>query len=75
MIKRTWVISFLIVILIFLAMFGAKSFGRNGQDSRKENITSSEKIDEILKDQKDIITRLDDIKKQLDIIKIRASKR
>ncbi|MFH1782944.1 MAG: hypothetical protein ABH848_04950 [Candidatus Omnitrophota bacterium] len=74
MIKRSWIISFLIVALISLGMFSLRSFGKDEQGKKEENIAVSEKIDEILRNQRDIVNRLNDLRQQLDIIRIRASK-
>jgi len=65
-----------IVMVVSLGFFSLKGFGkeqkvRNNSDLR----IVSEKIEEILKNQQDIITHLKDIREQQDIIRIRASRR
>jgi glucosamine 6-phosphate synthetase-like amidotransferase/phosphosugar isomerase protein len=76
MIKRTWILSLLTIALISLSLFALKGFSKEQRtDSKGDMNIISEKIDEILKNQKDIITRLQDIRDQQDIIRIRASRK
>ena len=72
-------VSFLLVFLamiVSLGIFTLKGFGKDEDlEKTQDKRVLSEKIDEILKNQKDIIERLEDIKSELNIIKIRASRK
>jgi len=76
MAKASWFLVLLIALAVSLGFFTLKGFGReeksvSGYDTR----IISEKIDEVLKNQQDIIVRLEDIRSQQDIIRVRASRR
>lgn len=75
MAKRVWVLSLLVAIAISLGIFTLKGF--TGEQAGDENRLKliSEKIDKVLKNQEDIIKRLEDIRQQEDVIRIRASRR
>ncbi len=75
--KKNFILSILIVTTISLGFFTLKGFGKDqgSPDGKKDLRVISEKIQEILKNQQDIIARLEDIRKQQDIIRIRASRR
>jgi len=57
-------------------VFTLKGFGREQKSSSnaKDIKELSEKIDEVLKNQQDIIARLEDVRAQQDIIRVRASR-
>ena len=76
MARGPWFLALLIVSVVSLGVFSLKGFGKEedlgrGQDTK----IVSEKVDEVLKNQQDIIARLEDIREQQDIIRIRASRR
>lgn len=76
MAKKVGLLSLLLVVLTSLGIFTLKGFGKDQRLDNKGDINViSEKIDEILKNQQDIIARLQDIREQQDIIRIRASHR
>ncbi|MFC1623744.1 hypothetical protein ACFL28_00285 [Candidatus Omnitrophota bacterium] len=76
MARKIWRLSLLIVMVISLGVFALKGFGKEKKlEEKNDSSAISEKIDEILKNQQDIIAQLEDIKKELDIIRIRASRR
>jgi len=73
--ERKAALTLFIVGAISLGILTLKGFGKSqklarGDDSR----IVSEKIEEVLKNQQDIIERLEDIRKQQDIIRVRASR-
>jgi preprotein translocase subunit SecF len=74
--RKTYFMVFFSMILISLGFFAFNGFGRDQQFENKANINMiSEKVNEVLKNQKDIIERLKDIRSQQDIIRVRASQR
>ena len=76
MARKAWLLSLLIAMVISLGVFTLKGFGKDENlEKKRDLIFISEKIDKILKNQQDIIARLEDIRKELDIIRIRASRR
>ena len=76
MVRRVLIASVLTVILISLGFFTLKGFGRETNSSKDKDLARvSEKVDEVLKNQQDIIVRLEDIRAQQDVIRIRASQR
>lgn len=76
MAKRAWFLPLLAVTLISLGVFTLKGFGKEQRLDNKGDIdVISEKLDEILKNQQDIIGRLEDIREQQDIIRVRASRK
>lgn len=75
MAKKGYLLSLLAVIIVSLGIFALKGYGKEDRTESKDSRIISEKIEEILKNQKDIVERLKDIRAELDIIKIRASQR
>ena len=74
--RKVGLLSFLIVMIISLGVFTLKSFGKDEKIRNIGNLNAiSEKIEEVLKNQKNIIARLEDIRAQQDIIRVRASRR
>ncbi len=76
MARRAWLLSLFLAIIISLGVFTFKGFGKEQKSSSnaKDIKELSEKIDEVLKNQQDIIARLEDVRAQQDIIRIRASR-
>ena len=77
MARKVWLLSLAIALVVSLGVGALKGFGKDtglGKDGR-EIEELSEKIEESLKNQQDIIARLEDIRNELDIIRIRASRR
>ncbi|MDP6685966.1 MAG: hypothetical protein QGI05_03340 [Candidatus Omnitrophota bacterium] len=79
MAKRAGFSVLFLVVVISLGILSAKGFGKDdysdiSKEERKLSVIS-EKIDEILKNQQDIITRLQDVQEQQDIIRVRASRK
>jgi hypothetical protein len=65
-----------LVVIISLGFFTLKGFGREQGFEKRQDLTAiSGKIEKILRNQQDIITRLGDVREQLDIIRVRASRR
>jgi len=76
MVRKTLRVSLLTVMLISLGFFTLKGFGRETSTSKDKDMAQvSEKVDEVLKNQQDIIARLEDIRQQQDVIRVRASRR
>ena len=76
MMRKIWILSLLGAILISLSIFTFNIFGKeNNQDSKNDAAKLSEKIDRVLKNQEDIIARLTDIRQELDVIRVRASRK
>ncbi|MBU0759638.1 MAG: hypothetical protein KKC66_06130 [Candidatus Omnitrophica bacterium] len=76
MAKKVWLLLPLVIALISLSVFTLKGFGKEQRlDNKGEIDVISEKLDEVLKNQQDIIGRLEDIREQQDIIRVRASHR
>ncbi|MFC1666886.1 hypothetical protein ACFL0P_03345 [Candidatus Omnitrophota bacterium] len=76
MARKAWGFALLLAIVISLGVFTLKGFGKEQKLGGKMDLSAvSEKIDEVLKNQQDIIARLTDIREQQHIIKIRASRR
>ena len=76
MARKSCLLLILIVSLITLGVFAIKGFGKDEKSDKKEDLSIvSEKIEEVLKNQQDIITRLNDIREQQDIIRVRASRK
>lgn len=74
--RKVWILSLLAAIIVSLAVFTFKSFGKENDSSSKSDVTGlSEKIDRVLDNQADIIARLTDIRQELDVIRVRASRR
>ncbi len=69
--KNKLLIVFLIVAIIS-ATFIVYSFGKEPFEGERGIIA---KLEQVLKNQEDIILRLEDIRKQLDIIRVRASRK
>jgi hypothetical protein len=76
MMRKIWILSLVGAILVSLSIFTLNIFGKeNNQDPKNDATKLSERIDRVLKNQEDIIARLTDIRQELDIIKVRASRR
>ena len=76
MVRKTLRVSLLTVMLISLGFFTLKGFSRETSTSKDKDMAQvSEKVDEVLKNQQDIIARLEDIRAQQDVIRVRASRR
>ena len=76
MMRKIWILSLVGAILVSLCIFTFNIFGKeNNQDPKNDATKLSERIDRVLKNQEDIIARLTDIRQELDIIKVRASRR
>nr|MBU1327655.1 hypothetical protein [Candidatus Omnitrophota bacterium] len=76
MMRKVWILSLLGAILVSLSIFTFNIFGKENNQDPKDGVTKlSERIDRVLKNQEDIIARLTDIRQELDIIKVRASRR
>ncbi|MDO8602677.1 MAG: hypothetical protein Q7O04_02375 [Candidatus Omnitrophota bacterium] len=74
--RKIWILSLLAAILVSLSVFTMSTFGKEDISGAKNDVTKlAEKIDRILKNQEDIIARLTDIRQELDVVKIRASRR
>ena len=71
--RKIWILSLLAAIIVSLSVF---TFNLFGSESTKNDVAMlSEKIDRILKNQEDIIARLTGISQELDVIRVRASRR
>ena len=76
MMRKIWILSLLIAILVSLSVFAFNTFGKeDSHDSKNEIKQLSEKIDTVLKNQEGIIAQLTDIRQELDVIRVRASAR
>jgi len=76
MARKAFRLSLFLAMIISLGFFTLKGFGKEQGFEKRHDLTAiSGKIEKILKNQQDIITRLGDIRKQLDIIRVRASRR
>jgi len=76
MMRKVWLLSLLAAILVTLSIFTLNIFGKEEKiDSKSDIKILSEKIEKVLKNQEDIIARLTDIRQELDIIRVRASRR
>jgi len=72
---RKTAFTLFIVAAIFLGIFALNGFGKSQKLAKEDDSRiASEKIEEVLKNQQDIIARLEDIRKQQDIIRVRASR-
>lgn len=74
MARRAWLLSLLVISILSLSFFTLKSFGKEQRKGDADISEVSEKLEEVLRNQKDIIVRLEDIRQQQDIIRIRASR-
>jgi len=76
MAKKIGLLSLVVVIVVSLGVFTLKGLAKEQRREKEYDLeTTSEKIDELLKNQQDIIARLEDIRDQQDIIRIRASRK
>lgn len=75
MARKMWFLSLLLIFVISLGVFTLKSFGKEQYRDQTDVSMISEKIEKVLRNQQDIIVRLEDIRQQQDIIRIRASRR
>ena len=74
--RKIWILSLLAAILVSLGVFTFNSFGKEDSSGPKSDVAKfSEKIDRILKNQEDMIAQLADIRQELDVIRIRASRK
>lgn len=73
MMRKTWFLSLIAAIILSLSIFTFNLFG--GESTKNDVAMLSEKIDRVLKNQENIITKLADIRQELDVIRIRASRR
>ena len=74
--RKIWILSLIAAILVSLSIFTFSTFGKEDSIGQKSDVTKlAEKIDRVLKNQEDIIARLTDIRQELDIIRVRASRR
>ncbi len=68
-------LTLFIVAAISLGIFTLKGFGKSQKlEKEGDSRVVSEKMEEVLKNQQDIIARLKDIREQQDIIRVRASR-
>jgi len=76
MARKALLLSLIGLILISLGFLVIMVFGKEQNLKGNDDINIiSEKIDQVLKNQQDIIERLKDIRAQQDIIRVRASRR
>ena len=76
MARKVWLLALVGVIAISLGVFALKGLAKEQKLEKTKDLSAiSEKIDELLKNQQDIIARLEDIRDQQDIIRIRASRK
>lgn len=73
--KRVWFLSLVIALSVSLIVFAIKCFSKEDVKAEPSVKIIAEKIDRVLQNQEDIIKRLVDISQELDIIRIRASRR
>ena len=74
--RKIWILSLLAAILVSLSIFTYNIFGKEDAVGQKADVTKlAEKIDRVLQNQEDIIARLTDIRQELDVIRVRASRR
>ncbi|NQT74889.1 MAG: hypothetical protein HQ566_00025 [Candidatus Omnitrophica bacterium] len=76
MVRKGFWLSLLVAIMISLGLFTLRGFGKDQRLENTQDLAAvSEKIEEVLKNQQDIIERLGDIRSQQDIIRVRASRK
>ena len=76
MARKAWLLSLIALVIISLGFSVLKGFGKEQKSEKGGSLAViSEKIDEILKNQQDIIERLKDIRAQQYIIRVRASRK
>ena len=74
--RKVWILPLLAAIMMSLAVFTFNIFGKENDSGSKGDVKGlSEKIDRVLDNQADIIARLADIRQELDVIRVRASRR
>jgi len=73
--RKIWLLSLLAAIMVSLGIFTFNIFGKEDIESKNDVTKLSEKIDRVLKNQEDIIARLTDIRQELDVIRVRASRK
>jgi len=74
--RKAWILSLLGAIIVSLGIFTFNTFGKDYNPDQNSDVTRlAEKIDRVLKNQEDIIARLTDIRQELDVIRVRASRR
>ncbi len=75
MARNAWFLSLITLVAISLGVATIKGFCKEKENPKTQDIGAvSEKIDEVLKNQQNIIVRLEDIRAQQDIIRVRASR-
>ena len=75
MARKVWLLSLVTLIALSLGLVTIKGFCKDKKSLKNGDTREvSEKIDEVLKKQQDIIARLEDIRAQQDIIRVRASR-
>ena len=76
MARKAWLLSLVSVVILSLGVMAIDGFSKDKKQYSEEKDIDviSEKIDEVLKNQQDIIARLEDIRAQQDIIRVRASR-
>ena len=72
MMRKTWFLSLVAAVILSLGILTFNLFGSESNDGVKQ---LSEKIEKVLKNQDDIIAKLADIRQELDVIRVRASRR
>lgn len=72
MTKKVIVLVVFLVMIVSLGLL-ANETKRQSSDDKDRNFLS-EKIEEVLRNQQDIIERLKDIRVELDVIRVRASR-
>ena len=71
--RKVWILSLIVAILVSLSVFTFNLFG--SESTKNDVVMLSEKIDKVLRNQEDIITKLADIRQELDVIRVSASHR
>ncbi|MDP2911456.1 MAG: hypothetical protein Q8N76_03890 [Candidatus Omnitrophota bacterium] len=76
MMRKTWFLSLVAAIILSLGVFTFNLFGKDNSSGSNDGVQQlSEKIDKVLRNQENIITKLADIRQELDVIRVRASRR
>ena len=74
--KTTWALIFVLSAILFLGVLTLNASSKEQYAEKRTDIGNvSHRLDELLKNQSEILTRLEDIKKELEVVKIRASRR
>ena len=76
MMRKTWFLSLVAAVILSLGIFTFNLFGKDNSSESNDGVKQlSEKIEKVLKNQDDIIAKLADIHQELDVIRVRASRR